>query len=133
MTELEQSMFVHLLVAAGSETTRNSITAGLLALIDRPEQWAALQRTARCFPAVEEMLRWASSTIYNRRTATQRIERHGRVIEPGDKVVLWWQSANFDERVFADPLEFGIRRSRTRTSTSAPRPSASVPTSPASR
>ena len=112
MTELEQSMFVHLLVAAGSETTRNSITAGLLALIDRPEQWAALRADRTLLPgAVEEMLRWASSTIYNRRTATQRIERHGRVIEPGDKVVLWWQSANFDERVFADSLEFDIRRS----------------------
>jgi cytochrome P450 len=57
------------------------------------------------------MLRWASSTIYNRRTATREVERHGQVIRPGDKVVLWWQSANFDERTFADPMRFDIRRS----------------------
>jgi cytochrome P450 len=112
MTDLEQAMFVHLLVAAGSETTRNSITAGLLALIDRPEQWDALRSDRSLLPgAVEEMLRWASSTIYNRRTATEQVERHGQVIRPGDKVVLWWQAANFDERVFDDPFEFDTRRS----------------------
>jgi len=112
MTELEQSMFVHLLVAAGSETTRNSITAGLLALIDRPEQWDALRADRSLLPnAVEEVLRWASSTIYNRRTATEEVEVGGQVIRPGDKVVLWWQAANYDERVFADPLELDIRRS----------------------
>lgn len=61
--------------------------------------------------AVEEMLRWASSTIYNRRTATATVERHGTTIRPGDKVVLWWQAANFDERAFEDPLTFDIRRS----------------------
>ncbi|MGZ6898671.1 MAG: cytochrome P450 [Acidimicrobiia bacterium] len=111
MTDAEQQMFFHLLVAAGSETTRNSITAGLLALIERPEQWAALRADRALLPlAVEEMLRWASSTIYNRRTATEMIERHGEVIRPGDKVVLWWQAANFDDRVFADPLELDIGR-----------------------
>ena len=111
MTEMEQQMFFHLLVAAGSETTRNSITAGLLALIDRPTQWEALRNDRTLLPgAVEEMLRWASSTIYNRRTATQEIERHGTVIRPGDKVVLWWQAANFDDRVFDAPLDFDIRR-----------------------
>ena len=111
LTDLEQQMFFHLLVAAGSETTRNSITAGLLAFMDRPEQWEALRADRTLLPgAVEEMLRWASSTVYNRRTATAEVERHGQVIRPGDKVVLWWQSANFDERVFADPLAFDIRR-----------------------
>ena len=105
MTELEQQMFFHLLVAAGSETTRNSITAGMLALMERPERVGArCAPTASLLPtAVEEMLRWASSTIYNRRTATADVERHGQLIRPGDKVVLWWQSANFDERAFADP------------------------------
>ena len=105
-------MFFHLLVAAGSETTRNTITAGLLALVERPAQWEAL-RTDRTLlaNAVEEMLRWASSTIYNRRTATRAVERHGQTIRTGDKVVLWWQAANFDERVFTDPHTFDIRRS----------------------
>jgi cytochrome P450 len=111
MTDLERSMFVHLLVAAGSETTRNSITAGLLALVDKPDQWDALRSDRSLLPnAVEEMLRWASSTIYNRRTATASVERHGASIRPGDKVVLWWQAANFDERAFDRPLEFDIRR-----------------------
>ena len=112
MTELEQQMFFHLLVAAGSETTRNSITAGMLALMDQPEQWAALRADRALLPAaIEEMLRWASSTVYNRRTATAEVVRHGQVIRPGDKVVLWWQAANFDERQFADPLTFDIGRS----------------------
>ena len=112
MSELEQQMLFHLLVAAGSETTRNSITAGMLALIDRPGDWDALRADRTLLPsAVEEILRWASSTVYNRRTATREIERHGRTIRPGDKVVLWWQSGNFDERAFVEPFAFDIRRS----------------------
>ncbi len=112
MSELEQEMFFHLLVAAGSETTRNSITAGLLALLERPEQWDALRSDRTLLAgALEEMLRWASSTTYNRRTATEDVERGGQVIRAGDKVALWWQAANYDERVFAEPHEFDIRRS----------------------
>ena len=111
LTELEQRMFFSLLVAAGSETTRNAITAGLLALMDHPDQWQALRDDRSLLPgAIEEMLRWSSSTTYNRRTATADVERHGRTIRAGEKVVLWWQAANFDERVFADPMRFDIRR-----------------------
>lgn len=111
LTDLEQQMFFNLLIAAGSETTRNTIAAGLLALMDRPEQWAALQADRSLVAAaVEEMLRWSSSTVYNRRTATTDLERHGQMIRAGDKVVLWWQAANFDERVFDDPLRFDVTR-----------------------
>ena len=111
LTDLEQQMFFHLLVAAGSETTRNTITAGMLALMERPDDWEALRADRSLLTgAVEEMLRWASSTIYNRRTATREVELHGQVIRPGDKVVLWWQAANFDERAFSDPLRFDISR-----------------------
>jgi cytochrome P450 len=111
LSELEQEMFFHLLVAAGSETTRNAITAGLLALMERPEEWDALRADRNLLPTtVEEMLRWASATVYNRRTATAEVERHGEVVRPGDKVVLWWQAANFDDRVFPDPLRFDLRR-----------------------
>lgn len=111
LTAMEQYMFFSLLIAAGSETTRNSITAGLLALIDHPDQWHDLRADRGLLDtAVEEMLRWASSTTYNRRTATRPIERHGRTIEAGDKVVLWWQAANFDERAFDEPQRFDIRR-----------------------
>jgi cytochrome P450 len=111
LTDLEQQMFFSLLIAAGSETTRNTATAGLLALIDNPDQWQALREDRGLLPgAVEEMLRWASSTTYNRRTATRDVERHGRTIRAGDKVVLWWQAANFDERAFPDPMRFDIGR-----------------------
>jgi cytochrome P450 len=112
LSDLEQQMFFHLLVAAGSEATRNSITAGLLAMMDRPDQWEALRSDRSLLPgAVEELLQWASSTVYNRRTATEEVEWHGQLIRPGDKVVLWWQAADFDERAFVDPLIFDIRRS----------------------
>ena len=79
--------------------------------MERPDHWEALRDDRTLLPgAVEEMLRWASSTVYNRRTATGAVERHGQLIRPGDKVVLWWQAANFDERVFPDPLAFDIHR-----------------------
>lgn len=111
-TELELQMFFNLLIAAGSETTRNSMAIGILALIDRPERWQELRREPALVPtAVEEMLRWASSTPYNRRTATRDVELGGKSIHAGDKVTLWWASANRDERVFRDPFEFDIRRS----------------------
>ncbi|HVN51912.1 MAG TPA: cytochrome P450 [Acidimicrobiales bacterium] len=111
LTDLEQQMFFNLLIAAGSETTRNSITAGLLALIDHPDQWAMLAHDRTAMPtAIEETLRWSSSTTYNRRTATTDVERHGTTIRRGDKVVLWWQAANFDDAVFAEPLRFDLTR-----------------------
>jgi cytochrome P450 len=110
-TELEQLMFFNLLIAAGSETTRNSIAVGVAALSERPDDWSALQRDRSLLPnAVEEILRWASSTPYNRRTATRDVEVGGRQLRAGDKVVLWWASANRDEAIFADPFRFDIRR-----------------------
>lgn len=111
LPDLDQQMQWNLLIAAGSETTRNAITAGLLALADHPDQWARLvEDHALLGSAVEEVLRWSSATTYNRRTATQRFERHGQVVQPGDKVVLWWASANVDERAFDDPMRFDIAR-----------------------
>ena len=87
LTELEQQMFFHLLVAAGSETTRNSITAGLLALHGpTARSGRRCATTDRCCPsAVEEMLRWASSTIYNRRTATARSSATARRSAPATR------------------------------------------------
>jgi cytochrome P450 len=111
LTDLEQQMFFNLLIAAGSETTRNTIAAGLLALIEHPDQWTRLRADPGLMPtAVEEMLRYASSTTYNRRTATVAVERHGQRIEPGDKVTLWWGSANHDEAAFEDPARFDVGR-----------------------
>lgn len=112
LTELEQQMFFNLLIAAGSETTRNTIATGLLALIEHPAQWTRLRADRSLLPAaVEEMLRWASSTTYNRRTATRDTSVGGQAIAAGDKVTLWWGSANFDEDVFVDPFDFDIGRS----------------------
>ena len=111
LTDLELLMFFNLLVIAGSETTRNSIALGMVALIDHPEQLAALRDDRALMPgAVEEILRWTSATLYNRRTATGDTELGGEPIRQGDKVTLWWPSANRDETVFEDPFRFDIQR-----------------------
>jgi cytochrome P450 len=110
-TEFEQQMFFTLLVAAGTETTRNSIAVGVMALMDDDDQWQMLANDRSLLPsAIEEILRWASSTTYNRRTATRTITLREHTIEAGDKVTLWWASANRDEEVFADASRFDVRR-----------------------
>ena len=60
---------------------------------------------------MEEILRWSSPTLYNRRTATRDVEVCGQAMRAGDKVTLWWASANRDEEVFEDPFRFDVRRS----------------------
>ena len=111
LTDLELLMFFNLLVVAGSETTRNSIALGMVALIDHPDQLRSLRVDRSLMPlAVEEILRWTTATLYNRRTATRDIELRGHPIRQGDKVTLWWPSANRDESVFDDPFRFDIRR-----------------------
>jgi cytochrome P450 len=111
LTDAELHMFFSLLVAAGSETTRNSITLGVLALAERPDQWRRLQSDRSLMAtAVDEVLRWASSTPYNRRTATRDVDIGGVLVPAGDKVTLWWASANYDEDVFDEPFAFDIAR-----------------------
>ncbi|MFB1295063.1 cytochrome P450 [Mycobacterium sp. pW049] len=111
LSENEQRLFLSLIIAAGSETTRNSIALGMSALSERPGVWERLRDNRALLPtAVEEMLRWASSTPYNRRTATRDVELHGQRIRAGDKVSLWWASANRDEAVFAEPYTFDVNR-----------------------
>jgi cytochrome P450 len=115
LSELEHLMFFNLLIAAGSETTRNSIAVGMRALIEHPDQWASLQRDRSLLTsAVEEMLRWASPTAYNRRTASRDVLVGEQLIRAGDKVTLWWSSANRDEREFVDPFRFDIAREPNR-------------------
>jgi len=112
LSDLEMLMFFNLLVAAGSETTRNAIALGVAALVEHPDQWDVLRSTPEALPAaVEEILRWSSPTLYNRRTATRDVEVAGRQVRAGDKVTLWWASANRDEDVFEDPFRFDVRRS----------------------
>jgi cytochrome P450 len=111
LSDLELLMFFNLLVVAGSETTRNSIALGMVALVEHPDQLDALVRRPELMPAaVEEILRWTTATLYNRRTATRAASIGGRAIEEGDKVTLWWPSANRDAGVFDQPFRFDITR-----------------------
>jgi cytochrome P450 len=111
LTDLELMMFFNLLVVAGSETTRNSIALGMVALIEHPDQLEALRHDRSLMPtAVEEILRWTSATLYNRRTTTRSTELGGQAIDVGAKVTLWWPSANRDESVFDEPFRFDIGR-----------------------
>lgn len=114
VTDLERQMFFNLLIAASTETTRNSLAVGLLALVDHPDQWGRLVGgrgdQALLTSATEEILRWASTTTYNRRTATADTTLGGVPIAAGDKVTLWWASANRDEEVFPDPFRFDVGR-----------------------
>ncbi|HEU5031341.1 MAG TPA: cytochrome P450 [Spirillospora sp.] len=100
-----------LLVVAGNETTRHAITHAMRALIEHPEQAERLREEPELMPvAVEEFLRWASPVYHFRRTATRDTEVGGTAIRAGEKVVLWFASANRDEDVFADPYRFDVTR-----------------------
>jgi cholest-4-en-3-one 26-monooxygenase len=111
LTELEFDLFFVLLAVAGNETTRNLISGGLLALIEHPEQRARLLATAALMPtAVEEMLRWVSPVIEFRRTATCDTELHGQTIRAGDKLIIYYISANRDADAFSEPDRFDVGR-----------------------
>ncbi|MDX6741134.1 cytochrome P450 [Actinocorallia sp. A-T 12471] len=100
-----------LLVVAGNETTRHTISHSMLALIEHPEQLARLQEDPSLIPnAVEEFLRWASPVYHFRRTATRDVELGGKTIREGDKVVMWYASGNRDEEVFGNPYDFDVTR-----------------------
>ena len=97
---------------AGNETTRNAISGGLLAFCEHPEAWAALRERPELLPtAVEEILRWVSPISHFTRTATADMELHGRSIRTGDRLALYYASANRDEDVFDDPFAFRVDRS----------------------
>lgn len=111
LSDDEFKNFFTLLVAAGNDTTRYSIAAGLLALLERPEQLAELRDHPDLLPgAVEEMLRWGTVTMHFRRTATADTTLGGRAIRAGDKVLMWYIAGDHDERRFPDPHRFDIRR-----------------------
>ena len=111
LSDDEFKNFFTLLVAAGNDTTRYSIAAGLVALIEHPSVLAELRDDLSRVPgAVEEMLRWGTVTMHFRRTATQDTMLGGRTIRAGDKVLMWYIAGDFDERHFASPHTFDIRR-----------------------
>jgi cytochrome P450 len=113
LTRAELASFFVLLVVAGNETTRNAISHGMMALDAHPDQrqlWAA-DFDALAPSAVDEIVRWASPVIYMRRTTTQPVTLAGVDIAEGQKVELFYWSANRDEAVFTDPFRFDVRRS----------------------
>ncbi len=104
--------FFLLLAIAGNETTRNTLSHGILALSEHPQQRALLARDRNAIkPAVEELLRWATPVMHFRRTVTRDVEIRGRKIPTGDWVLLHYLSANRDEEVFDRPDEFDVTRS----------------------
>lgn len=111
LTQHEVDVFFMLLMNAGSETTRNLVTGGTLALFEHPDQHEALRADPSLVPtAVEEMLRWHTPVMHFRRTAREDCELGGQAIAAGDKVVMWYVSANRDEEVFPDADRFDVTR-----------------------
>ena len=111
LSEKDFTNFFLLLAVAGNETTRNLVAAGMLALIQHPEQRARLLADMSLLPsAVEEMLRWVTPVIHFRRTALRDTEVRGQKIAKGDKVVMFYPSANRDEEVFPEPFRFDVGR-----------------------
>ena len=103
--------FFLLMVIAGNETTRNTLTGGLMALTDNPEEREKLLKDPSLISnATDEMLRWVTSVIYFRRTATKDTNIRGQDIKAGDKVVMWYGSANRDEDIFEDGHLFRVDR-----------------------
>ncbi len=111
LTEMEFDAFFLLLSVAGNETTRNLISGGLLALLEHPAERARLLADPKLIESgVEEMLRWVTPVTYFRRTATQDTELRGVKIKEGQKVVMYYASANRDEDVFPDGDRFDVGR-----------------------
>jgi len=112
LSEIELDLFFILLTIAGSETTRNAVSQGLVALLDHPGQLERLRRDPGAMSlAVEEVLRWSSPVSYFARRATRDTEIRGVPVAQGDRVTMWFPSANRDEEVFDDPFRFDIGRS----------------------
>jgi cholest-4-en-3-one 26-monooxygenase len=109
LSDDEFGFFVILLAVAGNETTRNSITHGMIAFTEFPEQWE-LYKKLRPVTAVDEIVRWATPVTSFQRTALSDVELGGVTIKKGQRVVMVYRSANFDEDVFDDPFAFNIMR-----------------------
>ena len=112
LTDEELKSYFCLLAVAGNDTTRNTTSHGAKALFDHPEQKQALidDFDRLIGPAVEEFLRWGTPVMTFRRTAKEDVVLGGQQIAAGDKVVMFYSSANRDEQVFVDPWRFDITR-----------------------
>ncbi|PHV65234.1 cytochrome P450 [Williamsia muralis] len=109
LDEIEFGYFVILLTVAGNETTRNAISHGMNAFLDNPEQWEIFKRD-RPATAADEIVRWATPVNAFQRTARHDVELGGVTIKKGQRVGMFYGSANYDEDVFENPFEFNILR-----------------------
>jgi cholest-4-en-3-one 26-monooxygenase len=109
MGDVEFAFFVILLAVAGNETTRNAMTHGMNAFLDNPDQWELFKRE-RPATAVDEIIRWATPVHCFQRTALADVELGGVTVKAGQRVGLFYSSANYDEDVFDRPFEFDITR-----------------------
>lgn len=115
LTQEELDAYFMVLTVAGNETTRFLLTGGLEAILDRPSQLEKLRQDPSLIPsAIEEMARWVSPVLQMRRTATEDGDLFGTPIKAGTKVVLYFSSANRDERAFADADQFHVDRKNNR-------------------
>jgi len=111
MSDIDFGSFFVQLVVAGNDTTQSMLSGGLLALLQHPDQLAELRADPSLTAgAVEEVLRWANPLHYFRRTATEDVVLNGTEIVAGDKVAMYYTSANRDEDVFEDAQAFDIHR-----------------------
>jgi len=112
ISEEEFRNFFCLLVAAGNDTTRYSIAAGMQAMCHQPELLAQMKEGGSIWEtAPDEIIRWATPALYFRRTLTQDFEAHSKQMKAGDKVLFWFSSANRDEAVFDNPFHVNLHRS----------------------
>ncbi|MEN4396993.1 cytochrome P450 [Mycolicibacterium senegalense] len=109
ITEVEFAFFVILLAVAGNETTRNAMTHGMNAFLENPDQWELFKRD-RPDTAVDEIIRWATPVHCFQRTALADIQVGDVTVKAGQRVGLFYSSANYDEEVFDKPFEFDILR-----------------------
>jgi len=111
LTDLDFNTFFMLLINAGGDTTRNLVAGGMCVLMDHPEERAKLEADPTLLPtAVEELLRYVSPVIAFLRTATKDTELRGVPVQKGDRVAMFYPSANRDEAHFADPDRFDVTR-----------------------
>jgi cholest-4-en-3-one 26-monooxygenase len=109
LSDEEFGLFMVTLTVAGNETTRNSITQGMMAFLDNPEQWETFKER-RPVTAVDEIIRWATPITAFQRTALRDVELGDIPIRQGQRLALFYRSANFDEDVFDDPFSFHVLR-----------------------
>jgi cholest-4-en-3-one 26-monooxygenase len=109
LSDEEFGLFMVTLTVAGNETTRNSITQGMMAFVDNPGQWETFKEH-RPATAPDEIIRWATPITTFQRTASCDVELGGVPIKRGERLALFYRSANFDEDVFADPFSFDVLR-----------------------